>query len=116
MDNQKNYSNIYYLSIFDLYSIFRYLATDDSHQTIAFCFRVGRSAVSKIVKDVCQEIWNVLQSTYLPKPTTQTWIDAVERFSELWGFPNCLGSIGGKHIKLKYTFLNILKKWYRERY
>lgn len=77
------------------------MTTGDSHQTIAFSFRVGRSTVSKIVKDVCHEIWNVLQPTYLPKPTTQTWIDSVEGFSELWGFPNCLGSIDGKHIKLK---------------
>lgn len=77
------------------------MATGDSHQTIAFSFRVGRSTVSKIGKDVCQEIWNVLQPNYLPTPTTQTWMEAVNRFSELWGFPNCLGSIDGKHIKLK---------------
>ena len=45
---------------------FRYLATGDSHQTIAFSFRVGRSTVSNIVKEVCQELWNVLQPLYLP--------------------------------------------------
>ncbi|CAH2003132.1 unnamed protein product [Acanthoscelides obtectus] len=30
----------------------RYLTTGDSHQSIAFCFRLGWSTVSKIVKDV----------------------------------------------------------------
>lgn len=62
---------------------------------------MGRSTVSKIVKDVCQEIWNVLQPIFLPTPTAQTWMEAVDGFSELWGFPNCLGSIDGKHIRLK---------------
>ncbi|XP_014242917.1 protein ALP1-like [Cimex lectularius] len=79
----------------------RYLATGDSHQTIAFSFRLGRSTVSKIVREVCREIWNALQPIYLPAPTTQLWKKAEEGFSSLWGFPNCIGSIDGKHIKLK---------------
>ncbi|XP_030748951.1 protein ALP1-like [Sitophilus oryzae] len=29
------------------------------------------------------------------------WLQSVEDFLVLWGFPNCLGSIDGKHIKLK---------------
>lgn len=82
-------------------SLSRYLATGDSHQTIAFSFRLGRSTVSKIVREVCREIWNVLQPIYLPSPTTQMWKKSEEGFSALWGFPNCIGSIDGKHIKLK---------------
>lgn len=77
------------------------MATGDSHQTIAFSFRAGRSTVSKIVKEVCREIWNSLHPTYLPTATEQVRKNSVEGFSELWGFPNCLGSIDGKHIKLK---------------
>jgi len=50
---------------------------------------------------VCQEIWNNLHPTYLPAPTEQIWNEAVEGFSKVWGFPNCLGSIDGKHIKVK---------------
>ncbi|XP_030761187.1 protein ANTAGONIST OF LIKE HETEROCHROMATIN PROTEIN 1-like [Sitophilus oryzae] len=79
----------------------RYLATGDSHQTIAFSYRVGRSTVSKIVRNVCQEIWKTLQPKYLPSPNRKMWLQSVEDFLVLWGFPNCLGSIDGKHIKLK---------------
>jgi len=61
---------------------------------LAFSFRVGLSTASKIVKNVYQEIYYVLQPNYLPKPTTQTCIDAVDNFSELWEFSNCLRSIG----------------------
>ena len=82
-------------------SCFRYLATGDSHQTIVFSFRVGRSTVSNIVKEVCQELWNVLQPLYLPTPTEETWTQTVTGFKEIWEFPNCLGSIDGKHVKLK---------------
>ncbi|XP_068085505.1 uncharacterized protein [Anabrus simplex] len=32
----------------------KYLATGDSYQTIAFSFRVGRSTVSTIIKEVCK--------------------------------------------------------------
>jgi hypothetical protein len=77
------------------------LATGDSHQTIAFSFRVGRSTVSNIVKEVFQELWNVLQPLYLPTPTEEMWTQTVTGFKELWEFPNCLGSIDGKYVKLK---------------
>lgn len=62
---------------------------------------MGRSTVSKIVKEVCREIWSTLQPNYLPKPTVEMWKKAEEGFAELWGFPNCIGSIDGKHVKLK---------------
>lgn len=76
------------------------MATGDSYNTIAFSFRVGRSTVSKIVKEVCKEIWNVLQP-YLPEPTEHTWQRAENGFREIWNFPNCVGSIDGKHIRIK---------------
>lgn len=77
------------------------MATGDSHQTIAFSFRAGRSTVSKIIKEVCKDIWNVLQPLYVPTPTDETWKRAEIGFREIWNFPNCVGSIDGKHVKIK---------------
>lgn len=77
------------------------MATGDSHQTIAFSFRVGKSSVAKIVKEVCIEIWRTLQPLYLPVPTEEVWRKAEIGFREMWNFPNCVGSIDGKHVKLK---------------
>lgn len=77
------------------------MATGDSHQTIAFSFRVGRTTVSSIVKEVCMEIWNVLQPLYLATPTEDTWKTSEVGFMERWNFPNCMGSIDGKHVRIK---------------
>ncbi|XP_047032739.1 protein ALP1-like [Helicoverpa zea] len=79
----------------------RYLTTGDSYQTIAFSFRVGHSTVSNIVKNVCVEIWILLQPTYMPAPSEETWRQSEFGYRELWNFPNCVGSIDGKHIAIK---------------
>ncbi|RVE44383.1 hypothetical protein evm_010953 [Chilo suppressalis] len=79
----------------------RFLATGDSYQTIAFSFRVGRSTVGSIVKNVCTEIWNSLQPIYMPTPTESIWRQAETGYREIWNFPNCLGSIDGKHVAIK---------------
>lgn len=80
---------------------FRYLSTGDSHHTIAFSFRVGRTTDSSIVKEVCAELWNVLQPLYLATPTEEAWKQSEIGFRERWNFPNCIGSIDGKHVRIK---------------
>ncbi|XP_052864342.1 uncharacterized protein LOC128270952 [Anopheles cruzii] len=78
----------------------RYLATGDSFQTIAISFRMGISTVTGIVGQVCEQIWNVLQPVAMPAPTRHTWETTAADFYNLWGFPNCVGSIDGKHVKV----------------
>nr|XP_021199978.2 uncharacterized protein LOC110383508 [Helicoverpa armigera] len=79
----------------------RFLATGDTFTTISSSYRMGISTVSSIVSEVCEAIWKVLQPIYIPVPTLQTWEQISEGFYTIWGFPNCLGSIDGKHITIK---------------
>ncbi|XP_047998378.1 protein ALP1-like [Leguminivora glycinivorella] len=79
----------------------RYLSTGDSFQTIAFSFRVGSSTVSLIVREVCKAIWDTLQPIYIPAPTEAIWKQSETGYRELWGFPNCPGSIDGKHVRIE---------------
>lgn len=53
------------------------------------------------MKEVCKEIWNTLQPEYMPSPTEETWIQSEKGYRETWNFPNCVGSIDGKHIAIK---------------
>ncbi|CAH2007214.1 unnamed protein product [Acanthoscelides obtectus] len=39
---------------------------------------------------------------YLPEPTENIWKKcADEEFENRWGFPNCIGSVDGKHVTIK---------------
>lgn len=80
---------------------FRYLATGDSFQSVAFSFRVGNSTVAKIVNETCDIIWNKLQPMVLPAPTTEQWEAISSDFLNMWQFPNCVGAIDGKHINIQ---------------
>ncbi|XP_066585504.1 uncharacterized protein [Prorops nasuta] len=79
----------------------RYLATGDSPYSIALAFRAGESTVSEIVKEVCRVLIKVLQLIYLSPPTKEDWKNCAEGFWKAWNIPNCVGSVDGKHIRLK---------------
>ena len=38
----------------------RYLATGDSQHSLRFMFKLGRSTVTGIINEVCEELWNAL--------------------------------------------------------
>lgn len=79
----------------------RYLAHGDSIKSKAWQFRVGRSTVYKIIPETCQAICEGLQSTYLPAMNRQMWKDVADGFVNKWQFPNCLGALDGKHIRIQ---------------
>nr|CAI5859438.1 unnamed protein product [Callosobruchus analis] len=79
----------------------RFLATGDSFSTIGHSYRVGFSTVGVIVKEVCQAITNKMQGMYMPEPTKEIWKKSAKGFYDVWKFPNCIGSIDGKHITIK---------------
>lgn len=56
---------------------------------------------SKIVTQVCEQIWKILQPEYIPVPSTKSWLEIADAFQTIWGIPNCLESVDGKHIVIK---------------
>lgn len=55
-----------------------------------------------IIPEVCKVIWDVLQPLYLRCPNEESeWLQIANDFNSLWNFPNCLGAIDGKHIRIK---------------
>ena len=87
----------------------RYLATGDSQQSQAFNFRVGRSTVSKIVKQTCDVIWQKLSPDYLKCPsTTEEWKKISTDFFEDWNLPNVLGALDGTSEANYVTMLSLI--------
>ena len=80
----------------------RFLSTGDSFRTIADSYRIGRSTVANIVHEACTAIWNVLKNDYMnASETTLDWRNIAEKFEGRWNFPNCIGTIDGKHVQIQ---------------
>ncbi|KAF0706407.1 protein ALP1-like isoform X1, partial [Aphis craccivora] len=77
-----------------------YLSTGCSFRSLAFTFRMGITSVARIVIETCNAIWNILSKVYIPVPTNEMWKTNAKDFYNKWNFPNCLGSIDGKHVRI----------------
>ena len=80
----------------------RFLASGESQQSLAFLFRVGRSTISRIITETCDEIYASLSDSYLnPTRSANDWINISKEFSDLWNFPHAIGAIDGKHVAIE---------------
>lgn len=61
---------------------------------------MGASTVGKIVKESVGVIWNIFQPIRMPVPTTETFLKISTDYFNVWNFPNCLGALDGKHVKM----------------
>ncbi|XP_069616315.1 uncharacterized protein [Ranitomeya imitator] len=78
----------------------RFLATGGSLSSLHFQYRLGISTMSGIVADTCRALWNVLRDDFIPLPTLDMWLEIAEKFWSVCDFPNCLGAVDGKHIRI----------------
>ena len=70
--------------------------------SLSFEFRMGKSTICGIVKEVSEAIWNALSEEYVKLPCTQTeWLAVSREYEQMWNFPNCLGAIDGKHVVIQ---------------
>lgn len=79
----------------------RYLATGESFKSLSFTFRMGATTVGIIVKETVEVIWNILQPVHVPVPTEDDFIKISADYMDIWNFPNCVGALDGKHVKIK---------------
>lgn len=79
----------------------RFLTFAEPFQSLALRCGVREQVVSEIVTDTCSTIWDALKDEYLPMPSIETWCSVAEGYYERWNFPNCIGCIDGKNIKIK---------------
>ena len=70
-----------------------YLATGNTKQSIAFEFKLGRSTVSSIIDEVCEELWDVLANFVQPPSAKNDWEKISDDFIEFWNIPHCIGAM-----------------------
>lgn len=79
----------------------RYLASGESFRSLSFQFRISFSYCSVIVREVVTAIRKHLLSIAVPLPTEATFLENAAHNLRRWQFPNCIGAIDGKHIRIK---------------
>jgi len=57
--------------------------------------------VYKIIPETCDAIIKVLQPIYLPPMTREDWRNVADGFYAKWNFPNCIGALDGKHVRIQ---------------
>lgn len=67
---------------------------------IASNYRVSKAAFCKILDVVCNAICIEMEDE-IPQLTKEDWLRIADRYNTKWNFPNCVGSIDGKHVALK---------------
>ena len=80
----------------------RWLATGESFESLMYQYRVHSRTISLFIPEVCAQIYNVLREDYLRMPRTENeWLDLADKTYDRWQFPNCIGSIDGKHVQIR---------------
>ena len=59
------------------------------------------STIREITTETCGVMWDVLQPIVMPVPDREQWLNIANGFYNKYNFPHCLGTIDGKHIRIK---------------
>lgn len=76
------------------------MATGCSLMDLHFSFRRGFSTIQKVVRETCQAIIKNLFYICMPPKHTKDWENIAQGFLENADFPNCIGAVDGKHIRM----------------
>lgn len=64
-------------------------------------FRIGKSTMQQILKEVCQAIVDVVLPIVMPTLDEDTWNKVAAEFECRWNLPHCIGALDGRHFRLK---------------
>lgn len=79
----------------------RYLATGETQSSLQLLFRIKQNTISGIIAETVIAIYNVLAKDYLTTPrTSDAWQRIIDEFHTKFGFPNCIGALDGKLVKI----------------
>lgn len=79
---------------------YRYLATGCYFTDLHYTYRMGRSTICAIVKEVCNSIWNKLVAECIPQLDEESCEAIAAGFEKNANLPHCIGAVDGKHIRV----------------
>lgn len=78
----------------------RYLASGASFNALSFEYLIGATTLRNIVNSTCQSIWEALQPLYMAEKNEEDWYKIADQFYERTNFPNIIGAVDGKHVRI----------------
>lgn len=63
-------------------------------------YRIGHTTVRDIIHEVCMAIWENMRQSSFPELNEERWLEIAKGFNENANYPNCVGAIDGKHIRV----------------
>ncbi|XP_039747675.1 protein ALP1-like [Pararge aegeria] len=78
----------------------RYLATGCNFTDLHLDFKCGHTTARTIVKETVEVIWKKVKDISMPEPTEELHLETAEGFMKHANFPNLIGAIDGKHIRI----------------
>lgn len=54
-----------------------------------------------IVNQTCRAIFTALSEDHLRVPNKEQWATIASDFGRYWNFPNCIGALDGKHVRIE---------------
>ena len=79
----------------------RHFASGHTYSAMKFAWRVPQNTISLVVREVCQAIQDEYLDEMLRCPTTpDEWRQVADLYYQRWNFPNTLGSVDGKHVRI----------------
>lgn len=78
----------------------RVLITGDTQTSLQFDSRISQQRISFIIKQVFRAIRKHMMRI-MPIPSETDWKRHATNFFNKWNFPNCIGAIDGKHIRIQ---------------
>lgn len=70
------------------------------YRHIASTYRISKQAFGGIIEDVCDALCVALKEE-MPPLSNNDYVRIAKEFHSKWNFPNCLGTVDGKHIRIK---------------
>lgn len=75
--------------------------TGHTYEDLYFSYRLGTATICGIVKEVSTNIWGLFHDECLSIPKSEEgWLKIAAGFEQNANFPNCIGSINGKHVRI----------------